>query len=310
MKLVMPIRLTWGKGRSMKKAICLLFACALCSVFVLTACSSSAGSSSSSNTSSSSASSSSAASSAGSGGSSSAASTGAAVTQADIEKMIVGTWVTADRGGRPELTEEKVVFNILSNTKARVSAQFELTPGGPLTWKDFWDADVVIDGNKVTITDHPGENATATSEMTISAISPDEFTANHEVVLTANGAEVGRMEDVARYVKVGADYGESILGTWEGQAPDNGQGFRCEYKNDGTYVFYLKDGDNWVASADTADEYYVAGNLLCHRWVENGQENREYWDIAINGDTMNWTAQRKGGDGNTFTDTRELKKIT
>ena len=301
MMLVMPERLTRGKGRSMKKAICLLFACALCSVFALTACSNSVGSSS--------ASSSSEASSTGSAGSSSAESTGAKVSQADIEKMIVGTWVTADRGGQPEITSEKVVFDILSNTKARVSAQFELAPGKPLTWMDFWDADVVIDGNKMTITDHPGENATATSEMTISAISPDEFTANHKVVLTVDGAEVGRMEDVGRYVKVDANYGESILGTWEGQAPDNGQGFRCEYKDDGTYVFYLKEGDNWVASADTADEYYVAGNLLCQRWVENGKENRETWEIAINGDTMSWTALRKGDDGNTFTDARELKKV-
>lgn len=70
-----------------------------------------------------------------------------------------------------------------------------------------------------------------------------------------------------------------------------------------------QDGDNWVASADTADEYYVAGNLLCQRWVENGKENRETWEIAINGDTMSWTALHEGDGGNTFTDTRELKKV-
>ena len=64
-----------------------------------------------------------------------------------------------------------------------------------------------------------------------------------------------------------------------------------------------------MASVGTADEYYVAGNLLCQRWVENGQENRECWDIAINGDTMSWAALRKGDDGNTFTDTRLLKKV-
>ena len=43
--------------------------------------------------------------------------------------------------------------------------------------------------------------------------------------------------------------------------------------------------------------------------MENGKDNRETWEIAINGDTMRWTALRKGDGGNTFTDTRELKKI-
>ena len=74
-------------------------------------------------------------------------------------------------------------------------------------------------------------------------------------------------------------------------------------------VYYLKDGDEWVATNDTLNEYYVAANLLCLRWVEDGQESRDYWEIAIDGDTMSWTALREGDDGKTFTDTRELKRV-
>ena len=223
--------------------------------------------------------------------------------------MIIGTWVLADTEGKPALTNDKAVFNFLSDTKARVSTQFELTPEGPLTWASYYDADVAISGDKVTVTDHPSENATAVSELAITAINPDEFTANHKLTLTVDGADRS-MEGVCRYVKVDADYGKSILGTWEGISPiDDSTEFRCEYKDDGTYVYYLKDGDKWEVGNDTLNEYYVAGNLLCTRWVENGQEYRDCWEIDINGDTMSWTALRAGDDGKTFTKSLELTKV-
>ena len=146
-------------------------------------------------------------------------------------------------------------------------------------------------------------------EFTVSAISPDELTANHKLSLTVDGAEPASVEGVCRYVKVDANYEKSILGTWEGSAVTGDKDYRCEYKDDGTYVFYEKNGDEWVATDDTLNVYYVSGNLLCNRWVNNGKESRETWEIAIDGDTMSWTALRVGDDGKTFTDNRELKKV-
>ena len=69
----------------------------------------------------------------------------------------------------------------------------------------------------------------------------------------------------------------------------DGELHRWEYKADGTYTYYVKDGDQWVASANTLNEYFVAGNLLCFRWVDNGQENREWWEITIENGVMKWT---------------------
>ena len=264
----------------MKKLAYLLLACALCSAFALTACS----------------------------GDSQFA--GGGTTQDNIEKMIVGTWVTADRGKLPELTDEKVVLNILSSTEARVNAQLQLTPDGPLTWADYWEADVAIDGNKVTITSHPAENAVAVNELTIMGISDDDFTASREMTLTIDGTEVNRTKDTARYERVNDDYGESILGTWESiSASGKREDFRCEFKDDGTFVYYVKDGDKWKASRDTISEYIVAANLLSTRWEESSQEKRENWDISIDGDTMTWTAVRVGGVGKAFVGSRTLKKI-
>ena len=57
------------------------------------------------------------------------------------------------------------------------------------------------------------------------------------------------------------------------------------------------------------NEYFVAGNLLCTRWMESGQENREWWGISIDGDKMNWNALREAEDGNTFTATFEMKRV-
>ena len=72
----------------------------------------------------------------------------------------------------------------------------------------------------------------------------------------------------------------------------------------------MEDGDNWVPSEDELSEYFVAGNLLCTRWVEGETENREWWDISIDGDTMNWTALREDEDGKTYTATFEMNRVT
>lgn len=90
---------------------------------------------------------------------------------------------------------------------------------------------------------------------------------------------------------------------------DDGQEHRWQYNADGTYIYYVKDGDNWVPSANTLNEYFVDGSLLFTRWVDNGQDNREWWEITIAGNQMNWTALRQNADGTTFTATFEMKKI-
>ena len=116
-------------------------------------------------------------------------------------------------------------------------------------------------------------------------------------------------------IKINDDYSDDIIATWEGCCTsegsifDDGQDHRWEYKDDGTFVYYVKDGDSWVPSEDTMNEYFVAGNLLCTRWMENGQENREWWEISIDGDTMNWTALREDEDGKTFTATFEMERV-
>ena len=60
----------------------------------------------------------------------------------------------------------------------------------------------------------------------------------------------------------------------------------------------------------TLSQYFVDGSLLCTRWVIDGTENREWWEIASIADgVMNWTALRQREDGTTYTATFQMTKV-
>jgi len=234
----------------------------------------------------------------------------------NVAEKIIGKWMFADKNGNPMPTNEKMVITFVSATKAKISASLNAHPEAGTPWDEEIEADVNISGNKVNVSFHRNERHTAVHEYIITSINGSEFTANHKVTSTVDGEVVFFREDVVRYVKQTADYRQAILGTWQGHCTsegsvfDNGQEHRWEYRADGTYVYYAKDGDNWVPyEGNTLNEYFVDGKLLCTRWVDNGQENREWWEITIAGNKMNWTALRQNPDGTTFTATFEMEKV-
>ena len=162
---------------------------------------------------------------------------------------------------------------------------------------------------------HSDEQTTLKYEFIITTIDDTEFIAALKVSATVDGKEERNTESNVCLKRVTTDYREAILGTWEGHSTSEGSVFddvqehRWEYKADGTYVYYIKDGDNWVPGDNSLNEYFLFGNLLCTRWVDHGQENREWWEISIAADRMNWTALRLNDDGTTFTATFEMKKV-
>ena len=233
-----------------------------------------------------------------------------------LEEKIIGKWIAAERNGQPTLTNKKNVYTFVSPTKAIVSISRNSETVEGSKWIDHTDADVAIDGNKVTVTSHPDEHTTAVDEYIITAINDTEFTAGLKLTVTVNGNVVLNHEHIVRFEKVTADYSAAILGTWQGHCTsegsvfDDGEEHRWEYRADGSYVYYAKDGDNWVPyEGNTLNEYFVDGTLLCTRWIDNGQENREWWEISIDGSQMHWTALRQNPDGTTFTATFEMSKV-
>ena len=239
-------------------------------------------------------------------------------TDLKLEEKIIGKWMFYDRNGELTPTDKKRVFTFVSTTKAYVSASrnSETEPGGK--WSDHSEADVAISGNKVNVTTYPDEHTTVVDELTVTAIDDKELTADVKVIVTVDGIVERTSESVLRLVKVNVDYSQAILGTWQGHCTsegsvfDDGQEHRWEYRADGSYVYYKLEGTQWVPYSDDFAQYFVDGNLLCTRWRNIGEEteNREWWEISINGNRMNWTALRQNPDGTTFTATFEMEKVS
>ena len=237
----------------------------------------------------------------------------AGVTQEEIEQNIVGTWIKSEIGGHHVLTNDKSVLDIVSTTEAYASASHRSDEGAPFDY--HLKSTVDINGNVVTITTTNAKGDTNVHELTITSINDSEFTADRKFTRTSEGPDALLKEETLTYTKVNDEYSDEIVGTWEGHstsegvASDDGQDHRWEYRDDGTYTYYVKDGDDWVGSDNTLNDYFVAQNLLCTRWVDGDEEFHESWEITIDGDTMSWSALREGEDGKTFTPTFEMKRV-
>ena len=235
-----------------------------------------------------------------------------------LEEKIIGKWMTMESKGKPAPTNRKSVVTFVSATKAYISKSFDSRMESSDVWMTNEEADVVIDGNKVTLTSREDEHITRVHEYTITSINANEFSANVKLTKLVDGNVVLTREGSTRLEKVNVDYRQAILGTWQGHCTsagsvfDDGQEHRWEYRADGSYVYYRHDGQAWVPYGDDFAEYFVDGNLLCTRWRNTGEEteNREWWEISINGNRMNWTALRQNDDGSTFTATFEMEKVS
>lgn len=126
-----------------------------------------------------------------------------------------------------------------------------------------------------------------------------------------------RNDYLTECTKVTADYTKDIIGLWEGVAVTGDETYgdathRIEYKADGTYTYYNKEGEIWVPSANVDNEYIVDGDWLATRWRPEADEdfNYEWWDIDyIKNGEMKWSAVREREDGSRFNTTFTWKKV-
>ena len=235
-----------------------------------------------------------------------------------IEQQIIGKWMTADNNGQPLSTNWKNVYTFVSTTKAYVSASLTGLADAGALWIDQMEADVAIDGNKVTVTFHRDEHHTAVHEYDITNINGSEFTANHKVISTVDGNEEFFFEDVVRFEKVTADYQEAILGKWEcteltGIETYNDANAQLEFFDDGTYNYWRKNEiGEWEAVTNREFQYYfVDGSFLSTRWKNVGEDElREWWEIAtIEGNQMHWTALRADSTATATSVQQEMKWV-
>ena len=232
----------------------------------------------------------------------------------NVAEKIIGKWMLAEKDGKAIPTNDKVFYDFVSTTKAYVSLSFQERKWAP--WNDREEALVDIVGNHVTLTQSRGAGKTVVVELDVQVLTNSTMVAKRTLTLRQDGGLVSSEENIIRREKLDVDFSAAILGTWEGQVTSeqdtygDGLQHRWEYKADGTFVYYVKDGDDWVPSTNTLNEYFVAGNLLCTRWIDNEIEYREWWEIeSIENGVMKWKALRQKEDGTTFTSTFEMTKV-
>ena len=236
----------------------------------------------------------------------------------NLSEKIIGKWIYAERNGEATPTNKKRVFTFVSSTKAFVSASSIAEWSAGTQWIDHQEADVVISGNKITLTIHTDEHRTDVNEFDITTIDDNEFTAILRVTVTVDGNVERISERNMRLTKVTADYSEAVLGLWEctgliGDETYNDANARLEFLADGTYRYYrMDDGGQWQAvTTREFQDYFVDGTLLATRWKNVGEEElREWWEIAnIANGQMVWTALRQNTDGSTAQQGMKWKRV-
>ena len=232
-------------------------------------------------------------------------------TQAPIEEMLIGRWMTSEVDGQTAVANEMTVIHMVSPSE--VYSSVSRVDGNLSPWHSPSLTDCTINGNVITFTDGPLEGMSTIREFVITDFSENEFTANFTVTQIRGGEKTVETERVLTFVRIDEDFSSDIIGTWEGSCTsegsvfDDGQPHRWEYHDDGTFVYYEQDGEEWVVHND--GEYFVDGVLLCTRWSDGEIENREWWNITIDGDKMSWTALRDNEDGTTYTATFEMTRV-
>ena len=236
----------------------------------------------------------------------------------NVAEKIIGKWITAESDGKAIPTNDKVFYDFVSTTKAYVSLSFQERKGAP--WIDREEPLVDIVGNHVTLTHSIESGRTLIIELHVEVLTNSAMVAKRTTTIRQDGGLVSSEEDIIRFEKLDVDYSADIIGMWEGHSTgeegsefDDGENHRWEYMTDGSFNYFHKVDGRWHISNDAYAEYFVAGNLLCTRWKNEGvdqEEHREWWEIeSIKDGVMKWKALRQKEDGTTYTATFEMKKI-
>ena len=176
-----------------------------------------------------------------------------------VAQKIIGKWITVETDSKVIPTNEKIVYEFVSATKGYVSLSFTENAADGAPWTNRKEADVAIVGNDVTLTRSPESGKTVEVKLHVNAITGTTMIGKRNVTVRKDGGVVRSEESMVRYEKLNVDYSKDIYGLWEGRMIsdqseyDDGQEHRWEFKDDGTFVFYLKNKKGVWEKKD--DEY-------------------------------------------------------
>ena len=232
----------------------------------------------------------------------------------NLPEKVIGKWIIDEKDGKPALTNQKMVIDFKSANKVSIS----------LSYMNFWHRndlfDYTIDGNVITCANQLDEHTFVNTIVKVNAIDANKMDEDFSNTISIDGVEQIKMESKETLIRITDDYNLAILGMWEGRSTgaegsefDDGENHCWEYLADGTFRYYHKVDGLWQLSDDVLHDYFVDGNLLCTRWQNVGEgqkENREWWEIeSIQNGVMKWKALRQREDGTTYTATFEMTKV-
>ena len=217
-----------------------------------------------------------------------------------LKRNIVGKWKTYSIDGKLGVTNQKGVITYYNDGTFTSTTFRNNQSEGSSKYKYYLNGNSYIEVNdKYTV------------KAVISSID------NEEIVYSNFANNQGfKCKSMVSH-KINVDYSKNIVGLWEGvemtgESTYGSSNHRWEYRADGSYTYYSKDADgNWIADAsNSGNEYYVDGDFLGTRWIRNGKENHEWWDIEKCDDSeMIWSALRKGSNGKVFSTKMVLRKV-
>ncbi|MBQ0047202.1 MAG: hypothetical protein KBT33_06765 [Prevotellaceae bacterium] len=230
-------------------------------------------------------------------------------TQQEIETKIIGKWKRTMADGKELITNNSEVFTFNQNGVGTHSMSIFQVVEKRWVWNNKLDMNYSVTNNKICI------KQDATVNLSVDEIKDGNMLWTYESIML-NGVDI-KDYNYAMYKKVTVDYSNDIIGMWEGVEMTGYETYgnaeaRIEYRADGTYTYYKKEGDYWVPSSNVDNEYNVDGDWLATRWrSEAGKDyNYEWWDIDyIKDGTMKWSALREKEDGSRFTTTFTWKKV-
>ena len=117
----------------------------------------------------------------------------------NLSEMIIGKWIVADLKGKPAPTNVKMVTTFISTTKAIASSSKVDFTEKDSKWNVYREDDVVIAGNKVTLTGYSNEHTTLINEYDVSSISDTELIGKWKHITIVDGVEArGKVTAPAR----------------------------------------------------------------------------------------------------------------
>jgi hypothetical protein len=226
-----------------------------------------------------------------------------------LKEKIIGVWVCEEINDKDIPTNEKFVSIFLENGTQIYAAGYYISQNNN-TWKEN-SCPYSVSGHNIIIQHSIKDEAGEDWSMVLDVKKIDDDGIDYKVKsMTVNSAP---KDDNKSYhlEKADENYSLSIIGLWEGRNVTPGVSAadsplrRWEYKDDGTYNYYISKTENgntvWVLKEDNQSTYKLYGDLLASVWSNDEISgvkgtNFECWDIEISSEGMEWEGRRENNE--------------